>query len=113
MSNGVKVGGVYLDTSVLDKMTEEMRPRANAICGRTAFAVQGDAQGLAPVDTGALRASLEAEEVEALSWIVHDGVEYGIYQELGTSKMAAHPFLVPAIEKWRAKFMDAFKELFK
>lgn len=107
------VGGVSIDTSILDKMTAEAKPKANGICGRFAFAIQGEAQNLAPVDTGALKASLEAEQIEVLSWQVHDGVEYGIFQELGTSKMAAHPFLVPALEKFRQKFQDAFAELFK
>lgn len=31
--------------------------------------------------------------------IIHDGVEYGIFQELGTSKRAARPSLVPAFEQ--------------
>ena len=107
------VGGVYLDTSVLDKLTEELKPRANNIVAKYASAIMGEAQRLAPVDTGALRASIEAEQIEPLSWQVHDGVEYGVYQELGTHKMAAHPFLLPAVEKWRQRFLDAFAELFK
>jgi HK97 gp10 family phage protein len=40
-------------------------------------------------------------------------VEYGVYQEFGTSKMAAQPFLVPAIEAWAEKFYKAFEGLFK
>lgn len=31
-------------------------------------------------------------------WIIADGVEYGVYVELGTSRMAARPALVPAFE---------------
>lgn len=107
------VGGVTLDTSVLDKLTAEMKPNANKIVAKYAFAIQGDAQTNSPVDTGALRASIEAEETGDLSWQVHDGVAYGVFQELGTSKMAAHPFLVPAVEKFRDRFLNAFSELFK
>jgi HK97 gp10 family phage protein len=40
-------------------------------------------------------------------------VEYGIFQELGTSKMPAQPFLIPALEAWRNRFLDAFRELFR
>jgi len=42
--------------------------------------------------------------------IVADGVEYGIYQELGTSKMPAHPFMTPAVEAMRDKFADAVRK---
>ena len=40
-------------------------------------------------------------------------VDYAAYQEFGTSKMAAHPYLTPAFEKVRTKFEDGttFKEL--
>ena len=41
--------------------------------------------------------------------IVADGVEYGLYQELGTVKMAAQPFMVPAVERVRPGFEQAFK----
>lgn len=41
--------------------------------------------------------------------IVADGVTYGIYQELGTSKMAAQPFMVPAVEAVRPGFNQAFR----
>jgi len=33
-------------------------------------------------------------------------VEYAIYQELGTYKMRAHPFLSPAAETIYSKFVD-------
>jgi hypothetical protein len=36
--------------------------------------------------------------------IVHDGKEYGIYQEFGTRKMRAHPFMTPAAETVRPAF---------
>jgi len=41
--------------------------------------------------------------------IVADGVEYGLFQELGTSRMAAQPFMVPAVEAVRPGFVKAMK----
>jgi len=41
--------------------------------------------------------------------IVADGVEYGIHQELGTHRTAAHPFMRPAVESVRPGFAKAFK----
>ena len=43
------------------------------------------------------------------SYILFDGVDYGIHQEFGTVKMAAHPFFVPAIEHVRPGFAQAFQ----
>ena len=110
-----QVKGIKLDTSVLDKMTAEARPKASAIVARYGWTITGEAAKLAPVDTSALRNSITSESrlSSDLLFTVQDGVEYGIFQELGTSKMGAQPFLVPAVEKWSQKFLDAFAELFK
>ena len=40
---------------------------------------------------------------------VADGVHYGIYGELGTCKMAAWPFMSPAVEGVRPGWDAAFK----
>ena len=45
----------------------------------------------------------------AVTAIVADGVEYGIWQETGTSKMAAQPFMVPAVEAVRPGWEASFK----
>jgi hypothetical protein len=41
--------------------------------------------------------------------VVADGVEYGLYQEMGTSRIPAHPFMRPAVEAVRAGFTQAMK----
>uniref|UniRef100_A0A6H1ZDD2 Putative tail protein n=1 Tax=viral metagenome TaxID=1070528 RepID=A0A6H1ZDD2_9ZZZZ len=43
--------------------------------------------------------------------VLHDGVNYGIYQEFGTSRMAAHPFITPAIEHIRPAFEKGLKQI--
>ena len=116
MANGpVNVGNVVLDTTVLDKITAEMKPEARKIVNKYGLVITDAAARMAPVDTAALRNSLlsESRMTDDLTFTVSDGVEYGIFQELGTSKMAAQPFLVPAIEAWRERFLNAFGELFK
>lgn len=50
------------------------------------------------VDTGALVNSIIVEPQGRDTWILHDGVEYGVFLEYGTVKMAARPFFLPAIE---------------
>ena len=74
--------------------------------------MEAEAKGRAPVDTGALKGSLHTEKKQAGLYWVADGVEYGIYQELGTSKMASQPFLVPAVEAVRKFISKMFGGLF-
>ena len=55
-------------------------------------------QRLAPVDTGALRASVYASfNKTAHQAIVHIPKYYAVYQEFGTRFMKPHPFIRPAI----------------
>ncbi len=96
---GRGIGVLVLDTKRLDEIAAKLGTNAEGALKAIAFRVEGIAKTLAPVDTGALRNSIMAEPKELMLWEVHDGVEYGIYQEFGTYKMAAHPFLVPACEQ--------------
>ena len=43
--------------------------------------------------------------------ILHDGEDYGIYNEFGTSRMSAQPFITPAIEGIRDDFLDGWKQV--
>lgn len=54
-----------------------------------------------------IRATVRARPVR----IVADGVEYGIYQELGTKRMGAHPFMRPAVEAVRQGFLKAWQSV--
>jgi HK97 gp10 family phage protein len=107
--------GAVLDTSVLDRITAEMKPKAMMLVNKYGMAITGEAASNAPLDTGALRNSILSESAmsDELTFTVSDGVEYGVYQEFGTSKMAAQPFMIPAIEAWKERFLNAFSELFK
>lgn len=60
--------------------------------------VCGAAKTKAPVDTGRLRSSISSM-ADGLQCEIGTNVEYAIYQEFGTYKMAAHPFLFPALSE--------------
>jgi HK97 gp10 family phage protein len=107
----MQVDKIEINTEKMDEILQQMPGRVTDIIRRTGLAVMGKAMSLAPVDTGALKNSIHLEITSPASAIVADGVEYGIYQELGTYKMAAHPFLVPALESERQEFTQAFEEL--
>lgn len=59
------------------------------------------ATSLAPVDTGRLQASITyviTHDARGIVGIVGTNVTYALYVELGTYKMAAQPFLRPALD---------------
>ena len=69
---------------------------------------EGDVAELAPVDTGRLGDSIthEVDESEEAVYI-GTNVEYAAYQEYGTSRMKAHPFLKPGI----MNNLETYKEI--
>lgn len=67
---------------------------------KRAIRVERMAKHLAPVDTGRLRASIGWRlevDTRGLVALVGTDVHYAPYQEFGTSRMPAHPFLRPAL----------------
>lgn len=80
--------------------------------GRVKRVSNPNAQAGVPVDTGALQASIQ-KSVSSKSgkWIGRiwtSGIEYAQMIEFGTSKMAARPFMRPAVNLTR----DALKQMF-
>lgn len=58
--------------------------------------VEASAKGACPVDTGALQASITSSSSSS-SASVSAGAAYAAFVEFGTCKMAAQPYLVPAL----------------
>ncbi len=68
----------------------------------SAIMVETDAKVFSPVDTGRLVNSITHRIVRddgVLTAEVGTNVEYAPYQEFGTSKMKAQPFLNPALDR--------------
>ena len=68
-----------------------------------AFVIEREAKFRAPVDTGRLRASIHADVENVYgdepNATVSDGVEYGVFNEFGTSSRRGTPFFRPAIRE--------------
>lgn len=67
---------------------------------RMANTVQRKAKRLCPVATGRLRSSITTavgQDGDGVYGLVGSDVEYAAYVELGTSRRAATPYLVPAV----------------
>ena len=130
-----------------DGIVGQTRTRAGQIVRKAALDAQAAAQAGAPVDTGALRASVftvsagasgyaaSAAAVDAqaaagqkrvaqfppyeiagttraaFAACVVVGVEYGYWVETGTTRRAARPFLLPAVEAQRGPFVKALQAL--
>lgn len=92
---------VVLDRAALTELlTGDGGPIVADLVKRT-IRVHNRAKQLCPVDTGNLRSSISfrIEHVGATTvGVVGTNVEYAPYVEYGTRRMAAQPFLRPALE---------------
>lgn len=74
---------------------------------------QASAPGEAPaIDTGNLVNSMAIEKVSEAVYMVSAGTEYAQALEFGSKRMAARPFLGPAVEKCREAFIAGITRLF-
>lgn len=95
----------------LPRLTPELDRRVADIVAGAAFACEGLAKSIAPIDTGALRSSIQASPESEKSWVIAVGVEYGKSVEFGTSRQAAQPYLTPASENVRSMFLGQMQSV--
>lgn len=92
---------IVFDQAGLHELFGSVDGPAGKFLKRVGVKVQRGAKRRAPVDTGRLRSSITEElsrEGSDLVERVGTDVEYALHQEFGTSKMAAHPYLRPALD---------------
>lgn len=90
--------------------TVNMRKELASLVKENAFVLEAETKASPnmPVDTGALRDSIEAsEDKNPMTWKVDDNVSYGEWQELGTRYVSAKHFLGGAAMKIADRFFDA------
>ena len=63
-----------------------------------------------PVDTGALKNSINANGGGS-DWRVDSPASYSVFQEFGTSRMAARPYMIPALERVAPSFKAALRRI--
>lgn len=84
------------------KLRKQVETKVDVGMQKACTVVRNDAARICPVDTGRLRSSL-AYEIETkgkeIIGRIGTNVEYSIFVEYGTSRMAAQPYLRPALEK--------------
>lgn len=88
--------------------------QAHTAAVKAALDTQAEARRRAPVDTGYMRASV-AERAGIQGTRVWSeatvGAEYGVHVEYGTSTQAPQPFMRPAFEQNRDKFIQAIGQI--
>jgi len=97
---------VSVETGGLEKIITNCVELPPAIVEKFGKEVEGFSKSYAPVDTGLLRDTLQSFMVAEATARIQSDVPYDIYQELGTYKMAAQPFLSPAIETGASEFLS-------
>lgn len=88
-------------------------PKSGRVYVRGGVTHQASAPGQAPAtDTGLLSASIDTEFEQTkkkFSAVIGTALEYGLFLELGTSKMAARPWLLKAFAKTRSNLEKVLK----
>lgn len=102
---------IRVNYNELPAIARRLRDGARRIVREAAQETEIRAKALAPVRTGALRASILAEPESDTAWIVAPHVEYAIFQELGTYRMPPRPYMTPAAEAVRPTFLARMRNL--
>jgi len=100
----------------MPELTKASRERAVQAVQKAADDIEGVAKIKAPFDTGNLMSSIQEQkepDSSDLTKYVGPHVEYAIYQEYGTSRMRAHPYMRPAAEAVRPAFIAAMQQIAK
>ena len=94
----------------LNAVGSRAEPLARIAVAKTAADLQARAQVAAPVDTGFLRSSISTDN-RGLEAEVGPTAHYGIYQEMGTSRMGPQPYLFPALDAVTPGFEQAMAQV--
>ena len=98
----------------LPKLQGQVRELAKLAVLKAAYDIEANAKTVVPVDTGNLKNSIQTMPESDLSATVGPrAVEYAIYVEMGTYKMRAQPYMIPAAERVRPAFIAAMEQISK
>lgn len=91
----VKYGSFFRD---LSKQSDKIKQAVSQETNRASLRVEKRAKENAPWDTGYLSMTTYSYMEDRLRGVIHSPAHYSIYVELGTRRMAAQPFLYPALK---------------
>lgn len=97
--------------SKLAALGGKIRRRASRVVKEAANECAARAKAAAPVDTGALKQEIHVEEKSDLASDTVSAMPYSLYQEYGTRYMAAQPYMTPAAESVRPRFLGRMADV--
>lgn len=101
-------------SATLANASRNALPLVRAATQKTAADIKRDAQAFAPVDTGNLRNSIAYETRELTDSVVGEiyaTASYAAFVEFGTSRMAPHAYLGPALDRHAFEFEKAMNQI--
>jgi HK97 gp10 family phage protein len=110
--------GATLKGDLTTRMRKGERKASTAV-RQTAKGIVKGAQARVPVDTGHLRSSIKAEDLDDHQALVTVDTRderhpsYAAFQEYGTRHHAAQPFLIPAVEAEREPFLRRIRKAYE
>ncbi|BER92690.1 hypothetical protein M15_14340 [Atrimonas thermophila] len=99
----IRVVGVASAIEAIKRKGKMYEEKLAKVIPEAALNIQREAKHLAPIRTGNLRNSIQAELPERLRAYVKAYAPYAHFVEYGTSKMKARPYMRPAVEKERTR----------
>jgi HK97 gp10 family phage protein len=99
---------VYVIKNDFRKIAAELKIAAKAEEAHAAENIAAEARSHAPVQTGRLKASIQAKGNE-----VYTNVDYSRFVEYGTRYMGAEPFFFRAVERERPHIVGALTAFFR
>lgn len=98
---------MVIEFNNLPGVGDGVRKACQDVVRKAATDVLADALIRVPVDTGHLKSTGRTGMIGPLTAEVVFSAEYAAYVELGTYKMAAQPYLTPAVDQIRGPFLQA------
>jgi HK97 gp10 family phage protein len=96
----------------LTEQTMAATKRASVVVRKTSMDIVGTAQQLVPVDTSATKQSIGADiDVDTLGATIGPTTHYAHWLEFGTSRMAPHAFMGPALDRHTPAFVQAMAQI--
>jgi HK97 gp10 family phage protein len=108
----LKVIGLEKVQEKLKRIAQKFPQKADRIIEDNAEAIFALSQSLVPVETGRLQISGSHEHIFLASRVGYH-TNYAAFVEFGTSKMAAQPYLRPAVDAYLEKIINDLEKLIK
>ena len=97
-------------TQMLKSVSENLKAKVHNKISAIGVEMVAYAQSICPVRSGYLRSTIFFIVKVTLEFEFGATAEYAIFVEMGTYRMAAQPFIRPAVETYTSAILDAVVE---